>query len=61
MQLPFPAHSGSAPYLFVSYAHVNADKVYPEIAWLHEAGINIWYDEGITAGQSLVRGTGGRN
>ena len=50
MQLPFPAHTGTGSYLFVSYAHVNADQVYPEIGWLNEAGINIWYDEGITPG-----------
>jgi len=24
--------------------------VYPELAWLHEQGINIWYDEGISPG-----------
>ena len=25
--------------------------VYPEIGWLHEQGVNLWYDEGISAGK----------
>ncbi|MDC0069625.1 toll/interleukin-1 receptor domain-containing protein, partial [Gammaproteobacteria bacterium] len=33
------------------YAHEDAEIVYPEIAWLNEQNINIWYDEGISAGK----------
>lgn len=47
---PFSAYSGDAPYVFVSYAHHDAERVYPELTWLREQGINIWYDEGITPG-----------
>ncbi|MCB1686532.1 MAG: TIR domain-containing protein [Pseudomonadales bacterium] len=50
MKLPFPAHSDGGAYVFVSYAHINSDIVYPEMLWMHKAGINIWYDEGITPG-----------
>ncbi len=50
MARPFPAYKGTEPYIFVCYAHNDAAKVYPEIQWLHERGINIWYDEGIDAG-----------
>ena len=47
---PFPAYQGSEPYIFVSYAHEDGDVVYPELTWLHDQGINIWYDEGISPG-----------
>ena len=51
MDKPFPAYRGDAPYVFVCYAHDDEDVVYPEIGWLHEQGINLWYDEGISAGK----------
>jgi hypothetical protein len=47
---PFPAYSGDEPYIFVSYAHNDARKVYSELSWLHDLGFNLWYDEGIEAG-----------
>ena len=50
MDKPFPAYKGRQPYVFVSYAHVDANKVYPEITRLKDEGFNIWYDEGIEAG-----------
>ncbi len=51
MDKPFPAYQGDEPYVFVCYAHEDEDEVYPEIGWLHEQGINLWYDEGISAGK----------
>ncbi len=51
MDKPFPAYQGDAPYVFVCYAHDDEDVVYPEIGWLHEQGINLWYDEGVSAGK----------
>ncbi len=52
MDKPFSAYQGDEPYIFVCYAHGDSDVVYPEIAWLHEKGINLWYDEGIPAGDN---------
>ncbi len=48
--LPFDGYQGESPYVFVSYAHLDAAVVYPEMQWLHESGIRIWYDDGIEAG-----------
>ncbi len=50
VQTPFPADSGSEPYVFVSYAHADAAIVYEDIKSLHQAGLRIWYDQGIQAG-----------
>jgi pimeloyl-ACP methyl ester carboxylesterase len=47
---PISAYSGDEPYIFVCYAHDDAAAVYPELAWLHSQGVNIWYDEGISPG-----------
>ena len=51
MDKPFPAYKGDDPYVFVCYAHEDDEDVYPEISWLRDQGINIWYDEGISAGK----------
>lgn len=50
MEKPFSAYKGSEPYVFVCYAHKDEAAVYPEIKWLHEQGINVWYDEGVEPG-----------
>ena len=50
MDKPFAAYRGDEPYVFVCYAHVDED-VYPEIRWLQDQGVNVWYDEGISAGK----------
>ena len=50
MDKPFPAYDGDEPYVFVCYAHADAKIVYPEILWLRNQGVNIWYDEGISPG-----------
>jgi len=50
MKRPFSAYQGDEPYVFVCYAHENADAVYPELQRLHDAGVRIWYDEGIAPG-----------
>ena len=51
MDTPFPAYQGDQPYVFVCYAHTDSSFVYPEISWLRDQGVNIWYDEGISAGE----------
>ena len=51
MDKPFLAYKGDDPYVFVCYAHEDKNIVYPQIAWLHEQGVNVWYDEGIAPGE----------
>jgi len=52
METPFQADTGDQPYVFVCYAHDDNEVVYPEMVWLAEQGINLWYDEGISAGKN---------
>ena len=47
---PFDAYGGYDPYVFVSYAHIDAAAVYPEIKKMHQNGVRIWYDKGIEEG-----------
>ena len=44
---PCEAYEGDAPYIFISYAHDDAPRVYPPIKELYESGWDLWYDEGI--------------
>lgn len=46
----FAAYEGPENYIFVSYAHKDAEKVLPVMTALHDRGYRIWYDEGITPG-----------
>ncbi len=50
MKEKLPAYQGDQPYVFVSYSHIDAAAVYPELERLHALGFNVWYDEGISAG-----------
>jgi TolB-like protein len=52
LEAPFAAYQGDQPCIFVCYAHEDSDVVYPEMAWLNEQGLNVWYDEGISAGKN---------
>jgi len=51
LETPFPAYQGDEPYVFICYAHDDQAVVHPEITWLHEQGVNVWYDEGISPGE----------
>ena len=42
---------GNEPFIFVSYAHLDAHLVYPIIERLVLDGYRIWYDKGIHAGE----------
>ena len=44
------AYEGKAPYIFISYAHKNAEAVLPAIRALKDAGYPVWYDGGIQVG-----------
>lgn len=56
IQRPFAAYSGDQPYIFVSYSHADAERVYPLLIVLREQGLNIWYDEGLEPGSSWRAG-----
>jgi len=47
---PFAAYEGDQPYFFVSYSHNDTESVYSEMSWIHAAGYNLWYDDGIHVG-----------
>ena len=49
-RIPYPAYRGDEPYIFLSYAHKNAQAVHQQIKLLNELGYHVWYDEGISPG-----------
>lgn len=44
------AYEGTENYIFISYAHKDAGKVFPIMEQLHRRGYRIWYDDGIAPG-----------
>lgn len=52
---PFPAYKGAEPYIFVSYAHVDAESIFPDLLRLHKLGYRIWYDQGIDPGKEWTK------
>ena len=50
MEKPFSAYLGNEEFVFVCYAHDDADLVYADLASLRDAGVRVWYDEGIRPG-----------
>ena len=44
------AYEGNEPYIFISYAHKDSEKVLPIIQALQDRGFRVWYDAGIEAG-----------
>jgi len=46
------AYQGDEPYVFVCYSHQDSDSVYSDMTDLNSKGINLWYDEGISAGST---------
>jgi len=50
VDIPFPSYTGHKPYSFVCYSHDDKELVYAELLHLQDAGINVWYDEGIRPG-----------
>jgi len=48
------AYKGEAGYAFISYSHRNTKVVTGVIKHLQEAGLNIWFDEGITEGEDWM-------
>lgn len=46
----YKTYNGNEPYLFISYAHRDSDKVLPFIEELDKANFRLWYDAGINVG-----------
>jgi len=46
---PIPCDD-SQPFIFVSYAHRDSDRVFPIIEYLQSQGYPVWFDEGIDPG-----------
>ena len=46
------AYNGTEPYLFLSYAHTDKEIVEKIIIGLKENMCRVWYDEGLTPGES---------
>ncbi len=46
ISVPFRAEE-ERPYIFISYAHADRERVFPVIKELYEKGLHIWYDQGI--------------
>ena len=44
------AYEGPESYIFISYAHRDAQKVWPILDALNDRGYRIWFDDGIDAG-----------
>ena len=44
------AYTGDKPYIFISYAHKDANRIYPIIEALQNSGLRVWYDEGLEVG-----------
>ena len=44
------AYRGDEPFVFVSYAHADAELAYPIISGLQERGMRIWFDDGLDVG-----------
>ena len=41
------AYEGNEPYIFISYSHLDKDKVFPVIKKLQDEFYRVWYDDGI--------------
>ena len=48
-RMPYPAYRGKEPYVFISYARLDSERVFAEIKRFNEGG-HVWYDEGIAPG-----------
>ena len=46
----YKTYNGNSPYLFVSYAHRDSEKVLPFIEELDKNSYRLWYDAGINVG-----------
>lgn len=50
MQCRAVPYEGNEPYIFFSYCHKDAKRVYPILEQMSLDGFRVWYDDGINAG-----------
>jgi hypothetical protein len=50
VRIPFEPYHGDNPYIFISYAHLDAYLVFPELKRLHDLKYRLWYDVKIEPG-----------
>ena len=46
---PVP-YQGQNTYIFISYSHLDRDRVYPIVSSMNNMGLRVWFDEGIDPG-----------
>ena len=51
--VPLP-YKGTKPYIFVSYARDDSDRVIPYLRQLQKHGCRIWFDKGIKGGENWM-------
>jgi hypothetical protein len=49
-EISFQAYDGNDHYIYISYAHLDRNMVFPDIEMFHSKGYKIWYDQGIAQG-----------
>lgn len=52
-------YEGTDPYIFISYAHRDTDRVLPVLRSLSERGYRLWFDEGIDPGTEWAESIAG--
>jgi hypothetical protein len=50
-----PAYTGNRPFIMISYAFHDRAIVFPELQRLHALGFRLWYDGGISLGETWVQ------
>jgi len=50
MITPLSPYKGNEPYIFISYAHRDSNKIFPIIRQLQENSYRVWYDDGVDPG-----------
>ena len=51
IEVPFKPDE-EAPYIFISYAHADRERIFPIIKRLYEKGWRVWYDEGLPVAEN---------
>lgn len=55
MKTDIHLYEGTEPFIFISYAHKDAQKAEPIIQWLYDNGYRIWFDKGIHSGEFATK------